>query len=105
MDNITPNIKSFVLEETNDAEVLLTGLSLPNKNSSGYDELSPAFVKSILHLILVPLTYIFNLSFKHGIVPQKLKIAKIVPIYKSGDKHELINYRPISLLPTFSKIL
>jgi hypothetical protein len=105
MKNVKSNSHTFVLTETNQVEVLLTGLSLANKWSCGFDEISPAFLKSILHLILIPLTHIFNLSFRIGIVPIKLKLAKVVPIYKSGDKTQSINYRPISLLPTFSKIL
>ena len=55
--------------------------------------------------MIKPLTHIFNLSFQLGIVPLKLKIAKIIPVYKSGDKRLPINFRPISLLPTFSKII
>ena len=96
---------TFVLTETSQAEVLFTGLSLANKKSHGFDEISPTFLKSILHLILIPLTHIFNLSFRYGIVPKKLKLAKVVPIYKCGDKTQPINYKPISLLPTFSKVL
>jgi len=48
---------------------------------------------------------IFNLSLNEGIVPDELKIAKVVPIYKKGDKSEAINYRPISLLSVFDKLL
>jgi Notch-like protein len=46
-----------------------------------------------------------NLSLSKGTVPDMMKISKTIPIYKSGDEHSLNNYRPISLLPTFSKIL
>ena len=52
-----------------------------------------------------PLKWIFQLSLKKGIVPNKLKIAKVTPIFKSGEKDLLKNYRPISVLPCFSKIL
>jgi hypothetical protein len=83
----------------------LAGLSLTTKNSCGFDELSTSLIKPVIHLLLKPLTHIFNLSFRTGTVPQKLKIAKIVPIYKNGDRSLPINYRPISLLPTFSKLL
>ncbi len=103
--NISPNVNSFVLQETNQVEVLLAGLSLTNKHSCGFDGLSTNLVKPVIHLLLEPLTHIFNLSFRTGIVPQKLKIAKIVPVYKNGDRSLPINYRPISLLPTFSKLL
>jgi hypothetical protein len=99
------NVHSFVLNQTNHAEVLLAGLSLSDKNSFGFDDISPKFLKSILHLVLIPLTHVFNLSFQFGVVPTKLKIAKIVPVYKSGNKSLPVNYRPISLLSSFSKIL
>ena len=48
---------------------------------------------------------IFNLSISTGIVPEMLKIAKVVPIYKKDDAEKFSNYRPVSLLPCFSKIL
>ena len=52
-----------------------------------------------------PLKHVFSLSIKNGIFPDKLKIARVTPIYKSGEKGFINNYRPISVLPCFSKIL
>ena len=46
-----------------------------------------------------------NMSFQIGIVPTDMKIAKVIPIYKSSEKTLLKNYRPISLLPAFSKVI
>ena len=51
------------------------------------------------------LTRIFNLSFETGVFPVNMKHAKIIPIHKKDSKTELSNYRPISLLPIFSKLL
>ena len=48
---------------------------------------------------------ISNVSFQTGVFPDKIKIAKVVPLFKSGEKDVFTNYRPISLLPQFSKIL
>jgi len=79
--------------------------SIQNKKSQDLYGLSNTFVKKIINLIADPLTYIFNLSFKNGLVPHQLKIAKIVPLYKSGDNSLTDNYRPIALLPIFSKLL
>ena len=45
------------------------------------------------------------MSLSTGLVPDKLKIAKVIPVFKSGDKDNVSNYRPISVLPIFSKIL
>ena len=53
----------------------------------------------------VPLQHVFSLSFANGIVPQQFKVAKVIPIFKSGSKFSTDNYRPISLLPVFSKVL
>ncbi|ELU04226.1 hypothetical protein CAPTEDRAFT_95135, partial [Capitella teleta] len=50
-----------------------------------------------------PITHIINLIFQHNTVPDKLKFAKIVPIYKAGDSKQVQNYRPISVLPAFEK--
>jgi len=53
----------------------------------------------------LPITHmIINRSFITGIFPDKLKIAKVIPIYKTLNKGELNNYRPIRLLPAFSKL-
>ena len=52
-----------------------------------------------------PFVYICNLSFNTGTFPDNMKIAKVVPLYKSGSKNVFNNYRPVSLLPQFSKIL
>ena len=52
-----------------------------------------------------PITHVMNLSIINGVVPNELKVAKVVPIYKSGDRRLINNYRPVSVLPCFSKIL
>ena len=49
--------------------------------------------------------YIFNLSLAKGIFPDDLKIARVTPVFKAGNENEVRNYRPISVLPCFSKIL
>jgi hypothetical protein len=63
------------------------------------------FVKNFIHELSVPLHHIISLSLVNGIVPDQLKIAKVIPIHKGGDRSLPDNYRPISLLPNFSKIL
>lgn len=62
-------------------------------------------VKAVISPISEPLAFIFNLSFATGSVPSHVKVAKVIPIFKSGDKRDTHNYRPISNLPCFSKIL
>ena len=58
-----------------------------------------------IHFISTPLTHIINLSLATGIVPEQMKLAKVKSIHKSSDPNILNNYRPISLLPAFSKLL
>jgi flagellin-specific chaperone FliS len=53
----------------------------------------------------IPFTYLYNISFETGIVPDVLKISRITPIYKNGTCTDPFNYRPISILSPFSKIL
>lgn len=60
--------------------------------------------KEIAHIISAPLSIIINKSVTQGIFPDRLKIARVSPIFKGGDKHEIINYRPISILPLFDKV-
>ena len=59
----------------------------------------------IIPHILTPLRHICNTSLGQGIFPEEMNIARIIPLFKSGDKQNVSNYRPISLLPQFSKIL
>jgi hypothetical protein len=56
-------------------------------------------------LISCPLTHICNHSLHTGIFPDRLKISVVKPLYRKGDKTSMTNYRPISLLTTFSKVL
>ena len=54
--------------------------------------------------LAVILCKLINNSFSTGLVPDELKIAKVCPIYKNGDRAQFSNYRPISILPSFSKL-
>jgi hypothetical protein len=75
------------------------------KNSYGYDETSSIILKVSAPCVLSPLTYIFNKILSTGIFPERLKFLEVKPLYKKGDKTEFSNYRPISLLTPFSKII
>ena len=86
-------------------EILICINNLPNKKSAGHDEYNACTVKSIAPYILTPLLKILNLSLTTGVVPNDFKLAKVIPVYKNGDPRIFSNYRPISILPCFSKIL
>ena len=62
-------------------------------------------VQNVIGDIVKPFTYICNMSFVQGVFPDQMKVAKVIPLFKSGQKNVFTNYRPVSLLPQFSKIL
>ena len=86
-------------------EIQETIEQLKSKNTHDSDGLSSNFVKSISLTLSKLLLYIFTKSFNEGVVPTQLKISKIIPLFKSGDRSSIDNYCPIALLSTFSKIL
>ena len=100
-----PTQHHFNFNTITESETLSIISKLKSKNSSGKDEISNKLLKSIKDAIAKPLTIIINQSLKTGVFPDALKIAKVKPLYKKGDNFCLNNYRPISLLPTISKIL
>jgi hypothetical protein len=86
-------------------ELLTTISELNSKRSEDYSGISMFFLKNLTLQLIKPLAHVINLSFKSGIVPDQMKIAKVVPIFKGGDPLLMDNYRPILLLSNFSKIL
>jgi len=95
-----PVFKTFSTEE-------ITSIIKPikTKNSSGYDEIITKLLKISVNYICSPLTYICNKSVITGIFPERLKYSIIKPLYKKGDKTDPSNYRPLSMLTSFSKVL
>jgi hypothetical protein len=87
----------------NEAERVV--IKLKRKAATGVDEIPDFIVKDCIHLLKKPLCFIFNLFITLGSFPDRMKVAKVKPIYKKGKKADMGNYRPISILPTFSKIL
>jgi len=78
--------------------------SLKNETSCGYDGLSNKILKVCSSKISTPIAYIYNKSLVCGICPNCLKYAVMKPCFKKGDKSQVSNYRPVSLLTGFSKI-
>ena len=76
-----------------------------NTAAVGQDNI-PAFFLKVAPYVLAPyLSYLLDYAFNSGIFPDNCKIAKIIPIYKSGDQSNPSNYGPISILTCFSKII
>ena len=99
-----PTDHRFRFQQVSTKEVLSIINKLKYKNSSGKDKISNKCLKSINDEISEPLTVVINESLLTGIFPEKLKIAKIKPLHKKGDKSCFNNNRPISILPTISKV-
>lgn len=102
---IETNPKSMFLTPTDENELLKIIKACSNKTSQDHNGIDMRTVKYVGEAITKPLTHICNLSFQSGKFPSEMKIAKVLPLFKSGDKHSFTNYRPVSLLPQFSKIL
>lgn len=98
-------LNSFVLLETDNAEVFSVITNLKDDCAIGFDGISPKLLKICRYVLTPVITYICNLSFKTGTFPRHFKTALIHPIFKSGDRDSVNNYRPISVLPAMSKIL
>ena len=90
---------------TCEAEILHTTTNLKASTSEGYDNVSTKLLKQTVKEVATPLAHIVNISLSHGIFSNDMKLAKIVPIFKNGNTKLFNNYRPISILPAFSKIL
>ena len=79
--------------------------SLPSKTSSGHDGISNKLLKLLNDTISYPLSIVFNQSLSTGVFPDRMKVAEIVPLYKGKEEDRVINYCPVSLLMTISKVL
>ena len=98
-------MNSLFFEEISEEEVINLFSSLHSGTATGFDDVSMSLIKETITSISSPLTHIFNLPITPVMVPVELKTAHIVPLFKVGDKSIFFNYRPISVLPSFPKIL
>ena len=105
LSHIPDNTKTIFMKSVLPSKIDKIIVNLPNKNSSGHDNLSNILLKQIKHSIIHPLTIISNHSLTEGEFPHGMKAADVSPLYKSKEKYMVNNYRPISLLITMSKIL
>ena len=80
-------------------DVIIDNLN-PNRSS----DMSPRVLKLIKHSISPILSILFNNCMNAGIFPDELKIARVIPLHKTGNENDITNYRPISLLPVMAKI-
>ena len=93
------------LSPVEDLELIRTVQHCKSKRSTDYSDINMNLIKKVITKIIKPFSQIYNVSLQTSVFPSKMKIAKVVPLFKSGEKNVFTNYRPISLLPQFSTIL
>ena len=97
--------KRYFLNQLTESEIRKYINDLQPKRSSGIDNINNILLKEIGNIIAKPLSMIFSNSISEGTFPSRMKTAKVIPLYKSKNRYETTNYRPISLLLTISKLL
>lgn len=100
---ITRNTESAIFATVTYSEIKKVISGLKSKRSQDLWSISPVLLKS-LSSVIGPLTDIVNDCLKNGTFPDSLKIAKVIPLHKKGCHNNVENYRPISILPVFSKV-
>ena len=102
---INPTNKTFRFKDVNLKEVIYILKCLKARKSAGYDNIPPNLVKYGAEELVYPLRHLINRSLQTATFPCCEKVGKITPIYKSDSHCSFDNYRPISCLPVFSKVL
>lgn len=99
-----PNGIYFTIPRITQDQVFMYINALDCTKAIGLDGIGPRLMKSVCHVLSPSITVLINKSIASGTFPDQLKLAKVFPIFKSGSKFDPCNYRPISILPTLSKI-
>jgi hypothetical protein len=102
LDNPPPNLEFSNIGQSQIIEIIK---QFDNKTSPDLDGISVALLKKVAVQVSSPLAHIFNLSIQQGIFPNQLKVTRTVPVFKAGNPLSCDNYRPISLVKSFSKVL
>ena len=100
---ITKDVFSLSIVSGDEIKKILHKMS--SCKATGIDRIPAKFVKDGAEHICLPITHIINLSIHTNKIPNDLKTARVVPIYKKGSKTDPGNYRPVSVLSTISKVL
>ena len=105
----TTNVNSFLCALFKFSPILVDNVALTSRGlkankATGLDKIPPKILKLSASIVAPSFTYIFNLSLATGIYIDDWKRASVTPIFKSGDRRQCANYRPISILPAVSKV-
>ena len=104
-NNIETSNNEMNLEIIKEKEIFSAMKRLKTNQSPGYDNIHPLFVKNCMHYLVSPLKLLFNQSMIQGKLPDIWKVGLIIPIFKKGENKNIKNYRPISILSCFPKLL
>ena len=96
---------SFSLGKVTENKIRKLLNNISTNKATGLDNLPARFVKDSAQIITSPITHIVNLSITLGIVPDELKMARVVPLYKKNSALDVSNYRPVSILSIISKVV
>lgn len=110
LNNIPSNLlsnqmSSLVFLATDHKEIFNVVLNLKSKSAPGWDNIQTNFLKLSSHVLIPIICHLVNLCLDQGIFPKIFKQSIITPVYKGGDRDDVSNYRPISVLPSISKVL
>ena len=100
-----PLCSSFMIYPATAGEIETEINNINSSKSVGPYSIPINLLKTLKSLLSKPLAHLFNCSFLSGVVPDKLKVARVVPVFKKGPRTLMTNYRPISLLSIFNKLL
>lgn len=100
----TSTANTISLGQTEESEIGRIIRNLKNKDTKDIYGISVRLLKKIEPVIAKQLCAVINKSLREGVFPNELKYAKVVPILKKGDPNDSSNYRPVSILPTMSKV-
>ena len=99
------NTNSFQLKQTDTLTVFSLLSKLCISKATGLDKISAKLLRLCPDLIAESLCFIFNSSINLGIFPDDWKSSKVIPLHKQGERRDMNNYRPISIIPVVAKVL
>lgn len=102
--NVNTVDDTIFLTPCDEAEILNIIKELKTNTAPGYDGISVKIIKTLAEYIAKPLCILINAIFATGICPSNFKITIVKPVFKSGEKNKVINYRPVSIISNLAKI-
>lgn len=103
-NDILNNMPNIDIHSFTEEDIKRSISQLKNKMTAGHDQIPSFLVKDCSGVFIKPLTFLFNLALRTSVFPDCWKLARVCPVLKSGDISDITNYRPITILPNFSKV-